>query len=377
MPMSDRPSTFFPRSTFFRRSTRPVVPFVALVIVAAACASGGDEPEVVAQTTVPSTTTTTVPAVYPLTGRVATDPTNIFRPAMVAKIDNAEAARPQVGLNQADIVFEERVEGITRFAAVFHSQDSDPVGPVRSARTSDIDIMASLNRPFLVYSGGNGYVEGALSDANITKTGHNEAFDQYVRDPERRGPHNLFTSVSILYALFADQAAGPPPAQFTYRAEGEPLAATALPAPGITIDYGNGLDVDFVWDAARQGWVRFQRGELHVDAAGLPISPQNVVIIYTNYVPSPADNRSPEAVTTGEGEATVMTAGSVIQGRWQRVSPDAPWVLTDNAGNPISLTPGQTFVALPEPGRNEILNEERAAELRALIPLPGTETPPE
>ena len=374
--MSYLPSTSARRSMSFLRSTSALVPFVALAIVAAACASGGD-PEVVAQTTVPSTTTTTAPPVYPLTGQAATDPTNIFRSAMVAKIDNAEAARPQVGLNQADIVYEERVEGITRFAAVFHSRDSDPVGPVRSARTSDLDLLASLNKPFLVYSGGNGYVEGALSDADVTKTGHNEAFDQYVRDPERRGPHNLFTSVSVLYALFADQSDGPPPALFTYRADGEALVATALPAPGATIDYGNGLDVDFVWDETRQGWVRFQRGELHVDAAGLPIAPQNVVIIYTDYVASPADPRSPEAVTTGEGEATILTAGAVIQGRWQRVSPEAPWVLTDRAGNPINLTPGQTFVALPEPGRSEILNEERAAELRALIPLPGTEVPPE
>ena len=357
-----------------RRLSRAVVPFVALVLVAAACSSGGDDP-VGAQTTVPSTTTTTAPPVYPLTGLVAEDPTNLARPAMVAKIDNAEAARPQIGLNQADIVIEERVEGITRFFVVFHSQTSDPVGPVRSARTSDLHLLESYNRPFLVYSGANGYVEGALNDTNVTKTGHNEAFDHYVRDRERRGPHNLFTSPAILYEIFADQAVGPPPPQFTFRAEGEPLPPTALPAFGASIDYGNGVDVEFVWDDARQGWVRFQRGELHADPTGAPMAPQNVVILDTQYVPSPAFAGSPEAVTVGEGTATFLIGGAVIPGRWARITPDAPWVFTDNAGNPINLTPGQTYIGLPDPGSTEVLSEARAAELRGLIPAPGTETP--
>lgn len=78
-----------------------------------------------------------------------------MRPALVVKVDNHPSARPQSGLNQADIVFEENVEALTRFALVFHSQGSDPVGPIRSGRTQDIDLLSSLNGVLFVWSGGN------------------------------------------------------------------------------------------------------------------------------------------------------------------------------------------------------------------------------
>ena len=111
-----------------------------------------------------SSTTTTVVDVptWPLTGLPLPDGADAARPAMVVKIDNHPKARPQTGLNEADIVFEENVEQLTRFAAVFHSNGADPVGPIRSGRTQDIDLLGSFNRPLFVWSGGNRRVTDAI-----------------------------------------------------------------------------------------------------------------------------------------------------------------------------------------------------------------------
>ncbi|MEZ5272905.1 MAG: DUF3048 domain-containing protein [Ilumatobacteraceae bacterium] len=126
-----------------------------------------------AVTTMPATDapTTTLPAgpVYPLTGLPVTDPAAAARPAMVVKIDNNKNARPQSGLNEADIVFEEIVEVQTRFAAVFHSQGSDPVGPIRSGRTQDVDLLGSFNKPLFVWSGGNPAVTDIIEASDLVE----------------------------------------------------------------------------------------------------------------------------------------------------------------------------------------------------------------
>ncbi len=112
------------------------------------------------------------------------------------KVDNSPEARPQAGVNQADIVYELRVEGITRYMEVFHSHTPERVGPVRSARSSDINLLSNLNRPLLAWSGGNpgvtnevlrGQDNGLLVDAGRTPAGH------FYRDDTGRAPHNLFT----------------------------------------------------------------------------------------------------------------------------------------------------------------------------------------
>ena len=204
---------------------------LALAVLAAACGGGASAagpstlptlppsfasttstlPRVTAPdgSTVPSvettTTTTTIPpAVWPLTGLPGADVPRAALPALVVKIDNHPRARPQIGLVQADIVIEEIVEGITRFFAVFHSTAADPVGPVRSARTTDIDLLRQLQRPLFAWSGANNGTIKALRDADVaTDVGY--AFHSkeagYYRDGARRSPHNLFSTTTALWAL--------------------------------------------------------------------------------------------------------------------------------------------------------------------------------
>ena len=91
------------------------------------------------------------------------------------KIDNHRDARPHAGLNQADVVYEEIVEGITRFFAIFHSTDADPIGPIRSARTTDVDLLNQLNRPLFAWSGGNADVVQRIGNANAVSRAHGQA----------------------------------------------------------------------------------------------------------------------------------------------------------------------------------------------------------
>src|SRR5207237_3959294 len=131
-----------------------------------------------AQPALPAPPTT---AAAPLTG-LPMDIVRARRPVLVVKIDNAPKARPQIGLNQADVVFEEGVEGgITRFAALFHSEMSKPVGPVRSARSTDIKIVSALHHPLFAYSGANALFKQYVHDAPLVDVGVDNYADRYHR----------------------------------------------------------------------------------------------------------------------------------------------------------------------------------------------------
>jgi hypothetical protein len=350
---------------------RLAAPLLVLGLVAGACSSGGDDDEAAPDEAEVVEALEEAGAPWPLTGLpIEGDPLGALRPALVVKIDNSEEARPQVGLNAADIVFEERVEGITRFAAVFHSTSQAPVGPVRSARSSDIDIITSYNRPIFAWGGANNGVAAQIEGADVVSRNVDSAAVQTkYRDDERSAPHDLFiTSTDDMWADPGDARSAPPQLQF--RAADSPTNTGAAPTPGVNISYlGGGVSVDYVYDQARQGWVRFQNGTPHVDSDGVAVAPANVAILYTEYDSSPADPRSPDAQTVGSGEATIFLGdGTVVQGTWSRDSAAVPYTIVDTAGQPILFTPGRTWIALPTPGTAGFLDAGTAQELLATAP---------
>ncbi|HUP75905.1 MAG TPA: DUF3048 domain-containing protein [Acidimicrobiales bacterium] len=271
------------------------------------------------------------------------------RPAIVVKIDNVENARPPVGINRADVVFEELVEGgLTRLAAVFHSRGSDPVGPVRSARSTDVHLLPMLNRPLFANSGGNSGVRYEMSQSTLVDVGNSVVPSAYYRDDNRFVPHNLFTSTTELWNATQGQG-GTPPALFSFRSPNAALPASAQPIQGVTIRFPT--RVDFDWNGA--GWVRMQNGRRHVDSDGVQIAPANVIVQFVTYKESASDSRSPEAVVIGSGDAWVLTAGKMILGTWSRADDQSVSVFTDSEGKLITLTPGTTWVELPRPGTAE------------------------
>ena len=347
--------------------------FIGVVAIVAAACGGGDDggsttegpsTTILATTAAPTTTEATadeseappatdapVPA-YPLTGLPVTDPAAAGRPALVVKIDNNEKARPQSGLNEADIVFEEIVEVQTRFAAVFHSQVADPVGPIRSGRTQDIDLLGSFNAPMFMWSGGNAAVTRAIEDSDLVNLNaqHSNVYAAagFFRSDDRPAPHDLYASTSAAWGSLTPEGAGPPPQQFSYLADGDEAVGEA--AAGCIGDM-DGLAVGWTFDEASGTYLRTTNGEPHTDAlSGGQVSTENVVVLYVDYRPSPADATSPEAQTVGSGEAWVVTGGVLIRGTWTRVDRLSGFVLNDSSGQLIALAPGRTFIELARTG---------------------------
>jgi len=304
-----------------------------------------------------ATTTTVAPQpAYPLTGLPLTDETKGYRAAVVVKIDNHSQARPQSGLNLADIVFEENVEQLTRFSAVFQSADADPVGPIRSGRTQDIDLLASLDRPLFVWSGGNANVTRAvrasdLVDVSWTVAGDRGGFRR-IRSPGVDSEHTLYASTPLLSTNFTPLFAPPPPPQFTYRADGEDVAGESSRGADVAMD---GVAVIWLWDPNLSHYSRAQNGLPHLVAEGGQVDAANVVVLEVEYRPSPADRRSPEAQTIGAGIVHVLTDGMIVEGTWERLDRLAPFTLKDADGDVIALTPGRTWVELARTGTTTVL----------------------
>jgi len=373
------PTTLYadsPRPAHRPRRTLAVALAVG-VLLAAGCSSG--KKAAGPTSTKPSKPTTTVPLVHkgaapdptvpkgvpiaPLTGLAIHPQLAVFRPALAVKVDNLDAphesARPQAGIADADIVFEEIVEGnITRLVAVFQSAIPARIGPVRSARTTDPILLSQLDRPLFAWSGGNGYVVGAVHASPLRDFGEDAFPSAYGRDHSRRAPHNLFLTPGLIYDHAPADAKAPRPL-FSYRATGEKLSKLARATKGVRITFGGGAaspTVEYQYDPHVDGWRRSQNGTTHVDDQGKIVAPRNVLIVFTNYVQSPADRKSPEAASVGSGTVWLLSKGEVVAGTWTRATPESHYVLKDQKGGLIKLTPGQTWVELPRPGGATLLD---------------------
>jgi Protein of unknown function (DUF3048) N-terminal domain/Protein of unknown function (DUF3048) C-terminal domain len=310
-----------------------------LVVLFLVIRNGDDE-------SVPSTTstaTTVVAARWPLTALPAEPDDPVDRPVIAVKVSNSPDASPQEGLDAADQVWEERVEGITRFIAMFQSTAAEPVGPIRSARDSDLDILAALGRPVFVWGGANEGVAARVATADVVSFNVDpDAAEDKFRDEARVAPDNLFiTSTDAFWAKAGDATPG---------RSALPIGGLVGPLPGepgagAQVDF-DGRTVVFAFQPEAEGYRRVQAGQ-EADVTGVFT---NVVILATTYAAAPSDPRSPVAVTTGTGDATVLIAGNTVDATWTRATATDPYTLTDDAtGQPLTLAPGRTWVALPEP----------------------------
>lgn len=264
------------------------------------------------------------------------------RPALAVKIDNAPGARPQWNLADADLVFEENVEGITRFVAVFHSTTPDRIGPVRSARTSDLDILSSLNRPILAWSGGNPGVTFMVREAHQLGWFSNlSALSTtcFWRSGRSAPPHNLV--LDPVCAWESTTYAGP--ARPVFERGDAAVAGRSEAQFDVRME---GISVSWVWDDDTGTYHRRQAGDWHLDADGDPIATTNVIELDVGYVTSIVDAESPEAVTVGSGRAIVHRDGHAYEGTWSRADRFQPFTLITSDGEPLLVAPGTIFVEL-------------------------------
>jgi hypothetical protein len=304
-------------------------------------------PSTDAPTTSSSTTTTIAPdPVMPLTGLPIEDPALAARPAVVVKVSNDPGARPQSGLDSADIVFEAWGAGPTRFATVFQSKDAPNVGPIRSARTQDVDLVGSFNGAVFACSGGNPRAIAAIRSSDLLVLTESQG-PGWRLDKHRHRPHATFNDTASLRSNAAPDRPGPAQ-QLRYRQPG--VAATGDASDGFKLHI-EAVHAEWHFDAAANDYARSQEGHPHLLADGTPVKFDNVVVLWINYDHSPADARSPDGGTIGSGEAVVFTNGKAITATWSRADRLQPIVLTDASGAPVLLTPGTTWFELANTGQ--------------------------
>jgi hypothetical protein len=288
-------------------------------------------------------------AFSPLRGTPA--PTGVAaHPSLGVKIDNHPDARPQIALNRADIVFEELVEGgLTRYLAVWHADVPPELGPVRSVRPMDPDIITPFGG-IIAYSGGQQYFVDLMRATPV----ENLVFDYdetglFSRADERPGPHDVILDAVEVQRRYADLPA--PPVQFGY-GTADPLASPALaaaPTSRIDLAFSEGSLRSWEWDAAASAWLRSQDGVPDLEASGERVRTTNVVTLRVR-IDWPY-GEVPLTVLVGSGEAWVSAAGRTAHGSWAKADAAAPIVLTADDGSPLRLAPGTSWVELvPDEG---------------------------
>lgn len=287
------------------------------------------------------------PPVCPLNGKRAPGGGIPRRPVLAVKIENLPEARPQAGLDRADIVYEEPVEGgITRFIALFQCEGAKQVGPVRSGRTTDAEILVQYGRPPLAYSGGAQPVEKAIARARLVDISESNAPEAYERDPSRVAPHDLFSSTERLLQA-ARTKDGPPEPVFTYA---DDLRTKSRKVGTVHLPFSSYSDVVWTWSKPQSVWLRSHGTEPHVLTDGSQVRATNIVVQMVDVVPGeildPAGNPSPEIDLLGSGRAYVLRDGRMVTGRWERDTLDDTTAFVTRSGEPIPLAPGTTWVEL-------------------------------
>ncbi|GMA32399.1 DUF3048 domain-containing protein [Litorihabitans aurantiacus] len=295
-----------------------------------------------------------LPATWPLTG---VEGEIEERPAVAVKIENSPQARPQTGLEAADVVWEEMVEGgITRFNAVYHSQIPETVGPIRSVRPMDAGIAAPL-QGLIAFSGGQGPFVQRMRDAGLQVLSQDEGAPGFSRSSERRAPHNVYGAVNEFLAA-AEPGRPVPPAQFAFAPSAEEATTATAGAPAARLVTAFPQHVpSWDWDAEGGRWLRNEGSAEAVGAGGERLGATTVVVMRVEVVSSgaldPAGNPVPETVLSGSGEAIVASGGATVTGTWSKAGDGDPVVLTGGDGQPIQLAPGNVWVELvPTSGGN-------------------------
>jgi hypothetical protein len=342
---------------------RAAIGLSAVAVISAACSSSHTKaapisttsPSTAPPTAAPTTTTTLPPPTYPLTGLPAKNPVQLGSPAVVIKIDNVAQARPQSGIQYADVVYDAEVEGgLTRLAAVFQSAYPPDAGPVRSGRLTDEGVADDLNHPVLVFAGTNALFMPQLQAQPLTLVTAGNHPNDFAR-VGNNAPHNLFSNVANLAALSSTHTAPAP--LFTYLKAGETFGGSGIaPAAAVSFSYP-ASSVAWNWDAATNIWNRTQDGTPDVVSTGQQIGAANVVIYFVPYITSGVasgegvpDAPIPEGILTGTGNVWIFTGGKVVKGTWQRPNLTTPATYTDSTGRPIALAPGNTWVELAPVG---------------------------
>ncbi|MFC4981659.1 DUF3048 domain-containing protein [Streptomyces atroolivaceus] len=303
-----------------KRSTAAALAALTLVITAACSSSGG--------------------------GKTAPRTTSAPRADILAvKIDNVAAARPPTGLEKADIVYVEQVEaGLSRILAVYSSDLPSVIGPVRSARETDLELLRQFDEPTLAYSGAQSALRPSIEAAPLDALPPSKAPDAYFRSGDRAAPHNLYlrpgriphssTGVNAAEDLGIRFAAPPP---------------GGTPVHGRTVSYPS-AQFTFTWAADRDQWLVSMDRTPARTASGDRLRAATVVLQDVDVQPSRfrdrGGNTSPFSATVGTGSAAVLRDGKSYDVAWERSTAESATSFTTEDGEPMTFATGQVWIVL-------------------------------
>ena len=353
-----------------------VARLVTLALLMSACSAAAEEPaesttssEPTSTTTSTSTTTTSTTSTTLddretslINGLPVDDASLLDRRVLAVKIDNHPRANPQSGIDQADMVIELMVEGITRFITIWHESDSDYLGPSRSGRPTDAALLPALNEPTFAISGAQAWVQSLIRSNGVNLL--TETADGYFRISGRSAPHNLYADTNVLRVTAdeRDYSDNPPEGPLW---EFGPMPAGARTASQVNIEFSTNR-VFWDWDEGRGLWLRTSYGEESTyrnedgteERIGVPI----MVALYVEpYTASPGGGQSgtnlPSSRTTGQGLAFVFADGMVTEGTWERESETDWFTLRDESGAVMTVPAGKSWVSLVPDNRGLSITE--------------------
>jgi hypothetical protein len=293
----------------------------------------------------------------PFTG-LPVDPEVLERPLLIVKIENSENARPQSGMDAADVVIEELVEGgITRFMVLLHGQLPEVAGPIRSARPVDVDLLSGLGASGFAYSGARAEVEGLLAGSPAIRVV--EGVDGFFRDDARRAPHNLYLRPEAVLDVVARRGARPLIDigwTFDDVAPPDPLvcppaaAGCADPGGSVVIEMSRAFRTGWTYDAAAGVYRRDQNGRPFGATGPGEIGAANVVVLATRHYVGASGYDETDATTTG-APAIVLRDGRRYEARWVKPTARDLLLIQTLDGEPFPLKPGATWIHLPSADR--------------------------
>lgn len=263
-------------------------------------------------------------------------------PTLAVKVDNVDSARPPVGLDAAEMVYVEPVEaGLSRIIGVFGEKKPEKVGPVRSARETDLRLLPQFGSPTLAFSGAAPELLPAIEQSPVTDGSPERHPDAYFRDASRQAPHDLMVNTAKL----PEGGAWAPDA----RPQFGPAPEGGTPNGHHEVHYEN-ASMAFDWAPERHQWNVSMDGEPYTGANGDQLGAPTVVLQKVNVRNSELSDStgsvSPLAETVGKGTATVLRDGAAFEVNWSRPAPEAATTYTTPDGAPVNFAEGQVWTVL-------------------------------
>jgi Protein of unknown function (DUF3048) N-terminal domain/Protein of unknown function (DUF3048) C-terminal domain len=275
---------------------------------------------------------------------------------IVVKIDDTRQARPQTGIEDADVVYLEQVEGgATRIAALYSSKYPEVVGPVRSARISDIEIFAQYGKFGFAYSGAQQRLTSVINASNIFNMSAERFgyYEPYFRDESRYAPVNLYLNPNVLLEKAHAKDI------YFEKANKSGWVFGSAASGGRKV-----LGVDFSWPAVKYGadwdkvskkWLIRQNGEPKMAKSGTQLGADTLVVQLVAITDSEYGDKfggvTPHSATIGTGKALIFRGGKVFDAIWNRPTATETTTWKDATGADIPFATGQIWIALVDKER--------------------------